>query len=528
MEVSQNTLQAFVDAYIDNVSDRSTLTSGNVTPVAIDIIDATGKLYYANQKYLDLYGCKKENILSASLKDFAVNEKHVKELADHLAWLVKDRPYPTPYIGLNKTATGDVLHVRVEWDYIIHNSEVLGFISVISNLSERIPNLERYRANEAIVNAMIQTMLCGVIILGASGAILEVNGLSTQILHQSREDLLGRELKELLIPVQSPKNLMKSEVIYSPGALVNEYRLKRKIEHQRRYVLIESASALIYKSTSSLIVFVKDITDEREEAHALAIKQRELEQRYRQSLLTEMISGIAHEMNQPLSAIANYTKGCINRLTESEQTDPAILQTLEMVVRQATRASNIINHMRQWNSGQRQKLRKVNIKKLIADSINLIEFDLMEAKIELDQLISLDCVDVYGCQIELEQVFINLLRNAIDAIMQKAKKDKKAQKKMIIEAQKGIEDMINIIVRDSGIGVRAEVVEHLFEPFFTTKHNGMGIGLALCEKIIEDHEGRLSYQKGEGDYATSFIISLPVYNEQKIKNKRSHIHAQMI
>jgi|GEM_PF-6735946 len=510
MEISQSNLHDFVEAYMNNVSDDSDLTYGNVAPIAIDILDKDGRVCYANQKCIDLFGFEEDKVLTYKLTDLAVHEKHVKELDQHIKWLVTEKPYPTPYIGLNKTLQGEVIHVRVHWDYIFHEGEVIGFFSVITNLSEKVPSLERYRANEVIVNAMIQTMLCGVMILGAAGEILEVNNLCTQILGGKRDEILGCTISDLLTPVKATKDLTGADFSSIPKALVNEYRLNKRVNNCRRYILLESASALLYKSVSSLIVFVKDVTQERMESHALAVKKRELEQHYRQTLLTEMISGLAHEINQPLAAITNYTKGCMRRL-EGHHADPEILQTLDMVVRQANRASNIIQHMRQWDEGNRESYAEVDLKELINGSIRLLEFDLHEAKIKLDQQIVLNCPAIFGCQIELEQVFINLMRNSIEAINLKSKVGVNILKKMSIEVQPSSPDMIDIIVRDSGIGISIQDAEHVFEPFFTTKNDGMGIGLALSEKIIQDHNGYLRYSSCDGDYSTTFTISLPIY-----------------
>lgn len=518
MEINQPSIEAFIEAYIDNVPEQASLSSGNTTPIALDILNSEGHICYANQKCIELFAFDPAKAGSYTLFDLAVHDKQRKELEDHIDWLVNERPYPTPYIGQNKTLKGEVINVRVNWDYLVHKGEVLGFICVISNLSERIPSLERYRANEAIVNAMVQTMLCGVMILGTSGEILEANTLCAQALNKTRNEILGHKVSDLLTPTKMPDNMSWTDSAYSKGSLVNEYRLNEKVNNRRRYILIESASALLYRSMSSLIVFVKDVTNERLEQRALAVKKREIEQRYRQTLLTEMISGLAHEINQPLAAITNYTKGCMRRL-ESQQADPAILQSLDMVVRQANRASNIIKHMRQWNSEDLDSFDAVNVKKLINESIRFLEFDLREAKIQLNQHITIDCPNVYGCQIQLEQVVINLLRNAIDAINQRAKYDVEAPKQISIEVACQDAGMVEIMIRDSGIGISEQDAEHLFEPFYTTKEDGMGIGLALSEKIMGNHHGRLKYCACEGDYVTCFMMALPAHVEASAESE---------
>lgn len=527
MEITQSTINDFVSAYINNVTDTSILSSGEATPIAIDILDCEGHICYANQKCIKLYGLVSDYKHKYTVYDLAVHEKHRNELKQHIQWLVSETPKPTPYIGLNKTLYGEVIHVRVHWDYIMHKHKVLGFISVITNLSENIPNLERYRANEAFVHAMVQTILCGVMIMSAAGEILEINNLCSKILNRNRNNIIGYMISDFLQPVSSSEKFDWAQISCSTNTLVNEYCLKEKVYKRRRYVLIESASSLVYKGISAVVVFVKDVTNQRLEAQALAAKTRAFEQQYRQTLMTEMISGLAHEINQPLAAIANYTKGCMRRL-QDQAADPAILQSLEMVVRQTDRASNILKHMRQWNSAEQEPHVIVDIKDLVLSSVRLLEFDLQEAKIELNYNFQISSTKVYGCPIQLEQVLINLLRNAIEAINQRRAVEPRAVKKIMIEVLEGSASMVDVIIKDSGIGILESSAEHLFEPFFTTKVDGMGIGLALSEKIIQDHGGRLSHENLQGEYQTAFILNLPLHAEVNHKQEGFYKKEEMM
>ena len=504
MQTQQANLHDFVHHYFHSGVSKSHCIC-NALPMPIDVIDVEGNFCFVNDACVAFYASSREKILAGSLTDFVLTEDYAKELRAHLAWVTKDHPFPVPYIGFKKSAAGVVSNVRVDWDYIMRGDKVLGFISVMTNLSQQIPDMTRYRANEAVISAMIRTMLCGVMIISADGFILEVNPISAQILSQPRNALLGKKFSSMLGPIAQNKETLWPHASWTPGMPLNEYRLKSA--GQDAYLLIESASAIQYRSIPALIVFVKDVTDERNRATELAYKKRHLEDGYRKSMLKEVISGMAHEMNQPLSAISNYVQGCIRRL-ENENIDPGIIQTLQVVIRQTTRASDIINHIKSIGLKAGEEYSRIALKALLASCAKMIEFDLIESSITLIDDIPLDLPDLYVCSIELEQVFINILCNAIYAILARRRVQADAESKIHVQA-KMLNTRVLVSISDTGEGMSDYTAMHIFDPFYTTKDDGMGIGLALCEKIIADHGGELRCVPAEPGYQTTFTMTLP-------------------
>jgi signal transduction histidine kinase len=225
-------------------------------------------------------------------------------------------------------------------------------------------------------------------------------------------------------------------------------------------------------------------------------------------MLKEIISGMAHEMNQPLSAITNYVQGCIRRL-ENQNADLGIIQTLQMVIRQTTRASDIINHMKSIGLKAGEEYSCISLKALLTGCIKMMEFDLIESDITLIDDMPLDLPDLYVCPIEIEQVFINIVRNGIDAILAQKCLQADADSKICVQA-KMLNTRVLVSISDTGEGMSDYTAMHIFDPFYTTKAEGMGIGLALCDKIIADHGGELRCGPAEPGYQTTFTMTLPI------------------
>jgi two-component system sensor kinase FixL len=217
----------------------------------------------------------------------------------------------------------------------------------------------------------------------------------------------------------------------------------------------------------------------------------------------EMATGIAHELNQPLSAITNYANAS-KRLIGSGQADLAeILGALDKIVTQAERAGEVIRRLRSMLVRRESNREPVKATQLVREVIRLAELELRERNIHLRldlpeqlQALPLDAV-------QIQQVLINLIRNAMDAMAEKAVGSE------IGIAVREADDAIEIAVSDAGPGVADAVAEHLFEPFYSTKQQGLGMGLAICRSIVQAHGGTLTFSNNRYGGAT-FLIRLPV------------------
>jgi len=198
----------------------------------------------------------------------------------------------------------------------------------------------------------------------------------------------------------------------------------------------------------------------------------------------EMASGLAHELNQPLTAIVNYTRGSIRRLTDNNLSQDDLSEVLTKSAEEAERAGKIIKRLRQLVTKDEFTRKQVSIKPLIDRVLELMGSDIRENYVNVKQTLQKDIPDVEADPIQIEQVLINLLRNAIDSL----KQVDEGNRIIIIGAAMANATLLEIYVEDNGIGLPEEEV---FTPYFTTKQDGMGMGLSISRNIIEAHGGNM-------------------------------------
>jgi two-component system, LuxR family, sensor kinase FixL len=255
-------------------------------------------------------------------------------------------------------------------------------------------------------------------------------------------------------------------------------------------------------------IYARDITAVHRAEQEARQHQAELVHVCRLSTMGEVATGMAHELNQPLSAIANYANGASRRL-QGGVGDPAeLVDAMGQITTQARRASEIIRRLRALVGRQPPSRSEVDLNQLVREVCSFVEFDTakLEVQVVLDLAVGRIPVDVDLVQIE--QVLLNLVRNALDALEEVPA----GGRTLTVRTRSGDEDA-EVRVEDNGPGIPPNRIGRLFEPFFTTKGNGMGMGLAISQTIVEGHEGRLWAESTPG-VQTVFHVTLPVAARQ--------------
>lgn len=251
-------------------------------------------------------------------------------------------------------------------------------------------------------------------------------------------------------------------------------------------------------------VYARDITSERLAEEELKRRQNELVHVTRLSNMGEMATGIAHELNQPLSAIVNFANGCARRLRMDVGGKDELLHALGQISAQASRAGEIIKRLRGMVS-RRQPVRDVvDLNLLARETCSMISHELNRHELAIERRLSKRELWVRVDSVQIEQVLINLLRNALDALADVAA----GERRLIIESGQRSDGMVYLSVRDNGSGIPRKAMEHLFDPFFSTKDSGMGMGLAISQTIISNHHGKITADSSPGKGST-FTIELP-------------------
>ncbi|MBA2402330.1 MAG: PAS domain S-box protein [Bradyrhizobium sp.] len=249
--------------------------------------------------------------------------------------------------------------------------------------------------------------------------------------------------------------------------------------------------------------FVRDLTEQQQTQARLQELQSELVHVSRLSAMGEMASALAHELNQPLSAISNYMKGSRRLLANSTDANaPKIEAALDRAAEQAIRAGDIIRRLRNFVAREASEKHVESLSKLIEEAGALGLTGAREQGLILRFKLNPTCDQVIADRVQIQQVLVNLFRNALEAMASSTHRE------LIVTNAKAADDMIEIAVSDTGHGFGDDTHVNLFQPFFTTKETGMGVGLSISRAIIENHSGRMWAETNQSGGAT-FRFTLP-------------------
>ena len=248
----------------------------------------------------------------------------------------------------------------------------------------------------------------------------------------------------------------------------------------------------------------RDITERRMHEEASRIQQEKIQLTSRLTTMGEMASSLAHELNQPLTAIANYSMGAV-ALVRAGHTSPAmLLPALEKAAAQAERAGKIISRIREFVKRSEPRRQPVQLTKIVDNAIGFAEIDARKRRIRIERYVPADLPDVMADPILIEQVLLNLLKNGLEAMENSSVDELKV-------AVIPHDNQVEVAVIDGGCGLADP--DRLFEPFFSTKSEGLGMGLNICRTIIESHHGRLWAQPNPAG-GTIFRFTLPCASPQ--------------
>jgi signal transduction histidine kinase len=249
---------------------------------------------------------------------------------------------------------------------------------------------------------------------------------------------------------------------------------------------------------------VQDVTARRLSEQALGKAQSELAHVIRATALSALTASIAHEVNQPLSGIITNASTCLRMLAADPPDVAGARETARRTIRDGNRASDVIARVRALFSKKEPAIEAVDLNEVTREVMALSLRDLQRNRVVLQSELAEDLPAITGDRIQLQQVILNLLRNASDAMVDVHDRPRQ----LLVRTEREDGDRVRVSVRDSGVGVDPHNVDKLLDAFYTTKTDGMGIGLSISRSIIERHHGRLWAEANDGPGAT-FSFSMP-------------------
>lgn len=360
-------------------------------------------------------------------------------------------------------------------------------------------------AREARLNSIFNAAVEGIITIDRLGRVVSANASVEAILGYGEAELAGRNIA-MLMPAEHARRhdqYIQNYIDSGISKIIGSVREVEGLHKDGRAVALDlSLAEFTIDGEIFFTGIVRDISQRKLQEREHREHLEELAHVARLSLMGEMASGIAHEVNQPLTAIAAYTEVCLN-LLGMPSFDPAKLRAiLAKTHQQALRAGQIVHRMRDFVRSKTSGRATANINDLVRECIGLCA-----AEIRLQNIVfCLELTDglpqVYVNVIQVEQVLMNVLKNAIEAMHDQAR-----PRHLIVRTQASAEG-IEIVIKDNGHGVSDAERGNVMTPFFTTKKNGMGMGLAISRSLIEAHHGSLRFNSKAGK-GTTFYVTLP-------------------
>jgi two-component system sensor histidine kinase DctS len=380
---------------------------------------------------------------------------------------------------------------------------------------ERKRTEDAIRAESAFRKAMDESVITGLRAVDMEGRITYVNPAFCEMVGFGAEELLGRKPPFPYWPEEELGNLEVVTETWMSGHTPKsgfEIRIRRKSGERffaRMYISpLVGADGRQTGWMGSLV----DITEQKraraelEASHqrSVAVQER-LQQTSRLITMGEMASSIAHELNQPLAAIANYCAGSVSRLASGAYRPDEVLGAMKKASAQAERAGTIIRRMRDFVRKREPNRASVPLAEIVDEAIGFAEIEARKSGVKIELDLPRDLPPVYADPIMIEQVVLNLVKNGIEAMHATAP----AERRLTVWARAEDGRTLEVAVADRGHGLTAEGLEHLFTPFYTTKPQGMGMGLNICRSIIEFHDGRLWAHENQGG-GSVFRFTLPL------------------
>lgn len=360
-------------------------------------------------------------------------------------------------------------------------------------------------AREAHLQSILDTVPDAMVVIDERGIMQSFSSAASRLFDHAPGDVIGKNVMMLM-----PSPYRESH----DGYLERYFRTgERRIIGIGRVVVGERKDGSTFPMELSVgemrsgnqrffTGFIRDLTERQKTEGRLQELQSELVHISRLTAMGEMASALAHELNQPLSAIANYMKGS-RRLLEGRSDDESIVirDAMEKAADQSLRAGQIIRRLRDFVARGETERRIESVKKLVEEASALALVGAKEhgvrVKFQIDPVHDLVLVD----KVQIQQVLLNLIRNAIEAMEQSTRRE-------LLIASRPDGELVEVFVADTGPGIAPEIADQLFQPFITTKRYGMGVGLSISRSIVESHGGQIVVEPNQGG-GTVFRFTMP-------------------
>jgi len=380
----------------------------------------------------------------------------------------------------------------------------------IDDVTERRRAEEALRQSEARARAGVQTAVDGIITVDEAGKVLSFNPAAEHIFGYAAAKVIGQNVKMLMADGDLASYLTTdAERTIGTGREVAGRR-KDGTVFPMDLAVSEFNDGVARKFVGTL----RDITVRKQGEEQLRRQQAELAHVLRIATMERLAAGLAHEINQPLNAIANDVEACAVSVRSGKVKPAKLLELLERAGAEALRAGEIVHRLRDFVQRGSPRRERVDLRELVRNATRWLVREMDQEHVVLRLELGKHALPVFADRIQIEQVFVNILQNSIDAIRETG-----ARGEVDVRGGRGVDGTAEIMIDDTGGGLAADAVERLFEPYFTTKAGGLGMGLAISRSIVEAHQGQLALESRVRPTGATVRVVLPLDGSRARRGK---------
>jgi len=485
----------------------------------IVVSDLKGKIINVN-KVVEEYGVQKEYLIGKNMLNF-VPENCRPRLTKELEKIAQGKPVEGE-VTLETPKGKRIAEYRS--NPVIKGEKIIGIQTILRDITERKEMEEKLREyseqleelvqkrteklleSETRYSVLVEEASDGVAIL-QDGKIVFVNKRGSEIIGYSRDELIGLPFMQIVDEKYRKITKERYERRLRGEKVPSTYEIEL-ISKNGEHIPVElSAARIDYQGRPADLIIVRDIRERKQ-------MQEQLLQSERLAAIGKMATMIAHDLRNPLTAIRNasyYLKKVLSK-TKNKKIE-ALREMLEIIEKETIFANNIVSDLLDFSAQRKPQKRKININEMIKNTLDRMK---TPENVEVETKFSEEVFAFIDYQ-QMERVFFNLIKNAFQAMPNGGK--------LTIET-KETDKQIKMIFKDTGVGISKENMAKLFTPFFTTKAKGVGLGLAICKKIIEQHGGKITVKSKLGK-GTTFTVIIPKGEEEtEVSNDLSVLMAR--
>ncbi len=501
--------RAIEDALREESAFRKAMEESVIT--GLRAIDLSGRIIYVNPAFCRTVGFDEDELLGAVPPFPYWPEDAYDECRRELEMSSSGRAPASGFdLGIRRR-DGERIDVRFYLSPLIDvNGHQTGWMASVADITEpkrvRAALEESQRRFEAVLDGLDAAVFVADaatdVILYANRAFMKIHGY----------DVVGRSTLRVSVPQPERSEYRVDPRVIDAVALPMEL-FDGELQHPlsgRWYHLREHASRWVDGRVVRMGI-ATDITDRRQTEELARRQEERLQHTARLVTMGEMASTLAHELNQPLAAISNYCMGCVTRIEAGKARHEELLAAMTKASMQAERAAKIIGRVRDFVRKSEPRPVSISVAEILDDALAFADIDARRGSGRVVLKIEPDLPPVFADRIMIEQVVVNLVRNAFEAMAGMP------PGKRIVEVRARALDAhaVEVAVADRGPGIDEDERERLFTPFHTTKPEGMGMGLNICRSIVEYHDGHLEFAGNPGGGTVfSFVLPTGAVREQ--------------